>query len=335
VLRRCLALLRRLQRGPAGKAELIGAVLQGVDAEAYGGATGRALDKRFEGDKRKLDVLFGLTLRYSRAEGLYEIAELVEPLLDLPDEDLSTIAFLEETFWPRAPWHSHVQHLLAVLKRYLPMARRDLLERQRLALQVQWGQRDRDCIPAQVEEGLQQAISQRRLIAFDYYSPTHADALARRHTVEPWERYFDATRGHYYLRGYCRCSTAPDGQAQQRDRYIRYRLGRIRNLEVLPTKLPSSPPPAPRFVLVYRLSPEIARRGEATQQPAITILSTDPQPNGSLIVRAETDDVWWAVQALLHYGPSCQVLGGSEALSEMRRTVRGMAQAYGFVSEVE
>ena len=60
VLRRCLAMLRRLQRGPATKRELIETVLTAVDGEAYGGATGRALDKRFEGDKRRLHDWFGL-----------------------------------------------------------------------------------------------------------------------------------------------------------------------------------------------------------------------------------------------------------------------------------
>ena len=38
VLRRCLALLRRLQRGPASRQELIDAVLMDNGREAYGGA---------------------------------------------------------------------------------------------------------------------------------------------------------------------------------------------------------------------------------------------------------------------------------------------------------
>ncbi len=55
--------------------------------------------------------------------------------------------------------------------------------------------------------------------------------------VDPWERYFDITRGHYYLRGYCHYTHGPHGRHDQA-RYLYYRLGRIVSLEVLPEKLP-------------------------------------------------------------------------------------------------
>jgi len=333
VFLRRLTLLRRLQRGPASRNDLVACVLA-EDSDAYGGARGGALDKRFESDKLELRRLFGLVLRYRRADGTYEIGACGWPLLDLPDEDLATLAFLQETFGPRAPHSAEVQRLLGRLHSSLPDARREDWERQRMALQVQWGQRDHDMVPPDVERALSRALVQRRLVVFDYLSPAHADGLPRRHTVEPWERYFDSSRGHYYLRGFCRRIDGPPG-AGQPGHFIRYRLGRIRNLELLPEKLPPTPPPAPRIDLVYRLSPGIARRGDVTQQPGITIRATEPQPGGSLIVRAETDDVWWAVQALLHYGPSCQVLGGTDAMTLMRHTVKEMARIYGFIAEDE
>jgi predicted DNA-binding transcriptional regulator YafY len=330
VIKRCLALLRRLQQGPADKEELIASVLDAVDREAYGGAAGKALDKRFEYDKRKLEDLFGLQVRYRRATGTYEIEDVWEPLLDLPDEALTAIAFLQETFDPSAPMHDQVQNFLGLLVSYLSPERRGDLERGRTALQVEWGQRDDDVIAPGVEAGLSRALIERRLVAFDYHSPAQADGVPRRHTVEPWERYFDSVRGHYYLRGYCRRTVGPYGEHTQ-NRYFYYRLGRIRNLEVLPGKLPPRPPSAPRVELVYRLTPKIARRGEVTRHPEITILRTESQEDESIIVHAETENVWWAVRSLLHYGPNCQVLGGDEALFEMRRTVKEMAGVYGVV----
>jgi len=327
-----LALFRRLLRGPASREELIESVLQQVDSEAYGVASGRALGKRFESDKAKLREVFGLHLRYRRSSAAYEIEACDEALLDLCDEDLSALAFLHETFGPDAPQSERVQRLLQCLRGLLSDERRAMVESQCQALQVQWGQRDQDVIPADVEAALTRAITQRRLVCFDYLSPGHADGLARRHTVEPWERYFDSTRGHHYLRGYCRRISGPPGSVPP-GRYLHYRLGRIRHVELLPEKLPPQPPPTPRYDVVYRLSPSIARRGDVSRQPGIEMLSAEPQPDGSMIVRGRTDDVWWAMQALLHYGASCEVLGGVEAREQMRQFVRDMAKAYGWGRE--
>jgi predicted DNA-binding transcriptional regulator YafY len=334
VARRRWVLLRRLLRGPASREELIQCVLDELDAEAYGGARGRALEKRFEGDKRRLAEVYGLRLRYRRSSAAYEIEACDEALLDLCDDDLFTLAFLHETFGPDAPQSERVQRLLQRLRGLLPDERRAAVESQRLALRVQWGQRDQDVIPADVETALARAITQRRLVCFDYLSPGHADGLARRHTVEPWERYFDSTRGHHYLRGYCRRISGPPGGAPA-GRYLRYRLGRIRHVELLPEKLPPQPPPTPRYDVVYRLSASIARRGDVSRQSGIEMLCSEPQPDGSIIVRGRSDDVWWAMQALLHYGASCEVLGGAEAREQMRQFVREMAQVYGFARDDE
>ncbi len=330
VLKRCLAMVRQLQRGPATKAQLIQSALAGAGQEAYGGSSGRALTKRFEADKKKLRDIFGLEWRYSRSTETYELLDTWEPLLDLPDEALTAIAFLQETFDPSTPLHDQVQSLLGSLVGYLSARRRGDLERRRTALAVEWGQRDDDVIAPAVEAGLSRALVEHRLIAFDYTSPTQADGAPRRHTVEPWERYFDAVRGHYYLRGYCRRTAGPPGEYEQ-NRYMHYRLGRINRLEVLPQKLPPIPPRAPRVELVYRLSPQIARRGEVTRHPGITISRTERQADGGVVVHAETDNVWWAVRTLLHYGANCQVLGGGEALFEMRHTVGEMARVYELV----
>ena len=96
---------------------------------------------------------------------------------------------------------------------------------------------------------------------------------------------------------------------------------------MLPQKLPSSPPPAPSYPVVYQLAPQLARSG-VTRHPEITILEIEQRDDGSALVRGETDSLFWAVRTLLRYGPNCRVLGGAEMLAEMRHTVTAMARQY-------
>ena len=279
VFRRCLRLLLRLQHGPVSKHDLIEAVLTQVDREAYGGdVSPRALNKRFEADKKRLYELFGVELRYRRTDNTYEIKAIWEPLLDLPAEAIEAIAFLQSTFSPAAPQSEQIQNLLSLLQSYLPIERQGSLHQHRSALEVDWGQRDSDTIAPHIEANLNKALLEHRLIRFDYHSPAQADRQPRQHTVEPWQRYFDSVRGHYYLRGFCRQVVGPNG-TWRANRYFAYRLGRIDNLELLSQKLPPIPPPVPQEKFSYRLTAEIARLGDVTQHPGITILSTDPQPD--------------------------------------------------------
>jgi predicted DNA-binding transcriptional regulator YafY len=296
--------------------------------DPYGGATGSALTKRFETDKDNLQNIFGVEWRYRRDIGAYELIDVWEPPFDLPDQALKVMAFLQATFEIGAPMHDEVQDFLSLLTSYLPPERRGDLDDQRTALDVAWGRHDDAEIDPAMERGLDKALLARRLVAFDYYSPSQQDGKPRRHIVEPWQRYFDSVRGHYYLRGYCRQTTSEAYGTIPQRRYIRYRLSRMHNLEVLPDKLGRQPPHVPQEPLVYRLAPMIARRGEVSRHPGIEIIELEPQDDDSVIVHAKTDDIWWAVRTLLHYGPSCEVLGGREALYEMRRTVAQMADVY-------
>jgi len=332
IIQRCLAMLRRLQRGPATKDELIAAVRAAMPPDdPYEGASGKALNKRLDTYKKNLDQIFNVDWTYSQATGQYTLGYIWEPSLDLPDEALGAIAFLQETFEPDAPNYESVQHFLSLIVSCLSPERRGDLDRQRSTLDMTWGPRDNDAIDLRVEQKLYKARTQHRLVAFDYYSPTYEHGASKRHIVEPWERYFDSAWGHHYLHGYCRRILSNDGQSREPRTYIRYRMGRIRNVTVLPDKLPPTRPSVPRRELRYRLAPEIARYGEVTHHPGIDILQTERQADGSIIVHAETESVWWAVRALLHYGATCQVLGGPEALAEMRTIVQGMAEAYGLL----
>lgn len=321
-VQRCLALLLRLERGPATREELLAAVFALVGDEAYDGVQGSALTKRLDHDRRRLRDYFGIAV--ARRGEHYYLAERDMPLLDLPEDALRALVFLRQTFTPSHPMasdvHSLVQHLLNLLS---PERRADF-ERLRLAYNVRWGYRDSDPIAPEVEEGLTKAITFQRLVAFDYLSPRQADATPRHHLAEPYERYFDAGRGHEYLLAYCLRTDGPKGVYEPK-RFFHYRLGRIRNLQVLPNKFVRRS--LPRYPLRYRLDASVARQG-ISKLPDITILHTEPQEDGSVIVEAETSDIWWAVRTLLHYGASCELLGGRRALAEMRRVVKDMALLY-------
>jgi len=328
IFQRCSALLRRLQRGPVTKVDWIASLQHAPEGDLYEGATGRALQKRFEADKARLKDIFGVTWVYHQASGEYELQDIGAPVIDLPDEALKAMAFLQSTFEPGAPMADAVQNLLSLLVNCLPPERGGVVSRQRAAFSIEWGQRDDDVIDLGVEAKLQRALQKRRLVALDYYSPSQADGQPRRHTVEPWGLAFSSVWGHYYLRGYCRhTESAAYGRVMQR-KYMYYRLGRIRNVEVLPEKLSPIPPTVHPKPLAYRLAATIARQGDVTRHPGITIVRKEAQEDGSLIVHAEVDNVWWAVRSLLHYGANCEVLGGREVLWEMRKTVRAMAVMY-------
>ena len=325
VMRRCLAIIHRLQRGPATAQELLQAVLAQEGPEAYG--EGQARRIRLGKDLARIRDELQVEIRFDRELGAYVLRDSWLPLLDLPDEDLATIAWLEQTFGHDSPQHDEVHALLGRLRLYLAPERRARIEQHHASLIVDLGRRDEDQIAPGVWEGLTRALAERRRVEFSYRSPQREDATPRRHTVDPWERYFDTGRGHYYLRGWCYYTTGPDGRCE-RGHYIDYRLGRISDLQLLPNKLPPSPPPAPRYPVEYELAPQVARLG-ITRQPRIEIRQIERRPDGSALVRGMTDNLFWAAQALLHYGPTCRILGGPELLARMRAMVKKMAEMYG------
>lgn len=325
VIRRCLAIIRRLQQGPANWRALVEAVLA-EDEEAYGYTAGQALYKRLRNDLDRLRNNLYIDIRADRRSGEYTIHTLDTPLLNLPNEDLMTIAWLEQTFNPNSPKYREVRAFLQRLQLYLPAARRAQIEQQRTLLMMDLGQRDEDRIDPQVEMGLVQALTRRQRVEFDYYSPQHEDEQPRRHVVDIFEpAYFDTERGHYYVYGWCHYAVTPTGQDTVED-YITYRLGRIHNLKLLPNKLPASPPIPRQYPVKYWLAPEVARYG-VTQRRWITIEQVETQADG-VIIAGVTPHPFFAVQELMHYRHNCQVLGGAEMLNRMRNTVQEMARLY-------
>ncbi len=328
VTRRCLAIIRRAQRGPATRDELIQAMLEEERASGCRECLNeRALRLRLEKDLGRIRNELLVDLYFDRQVGGYVIRDAWLPLLDLPDEDLATIAWLEQTFGHDSPKHDEVQALLGQLRLYLDPKRVAVIERARTALRMDLRQRDEDKIRPAVWDGLTRAFVERRQVELLYLSPEYENGQPRRHVVEPYEPYyFDTTRGHYYLRAYCRHVEGPDGDAYPHA-YLTYRLGRILKLTVLPQKLPPVPPSARRYPVEYELAANIARLG-ITRHPEIQVQEVEQREDGSVVVRGETDNIFWAVRTLLHYGPNCRVLGGPEMLREMRAIVQEMAKLY-------
>ncbi len=326
VIRRCLAIIRGVQRGPASRDELIEAVLAQEGPEAYGKTEGKVLHRRLENDLQRIRKSLMVDVYFDRQVSGYVIRDAWMPLLDLPDQDLSTIAWLEQTFDHDSPQHDEVHALLGRLRFYLDTERRAVVERCRTTLVVDLGQRDKDEISSAVWDALARALAERRRIEFVYRSPQQQDGVPRRHVADPYERYFDTARGHYYLKGWCHYTDGPFGRHDQR-KYFYYRLGRIADLQLLPNKLPPFPPSAPRYAVEYELTAKIARLG-ITHHRGIEIEEIEQRDDESVRVRGETDNLFWAVQTLLHYGSNCRVLGGREMLWEMRKIVRKMAEIY-------
>ena len=186
-----------------------------------------------------------------------------------------------------------------------------------------------------VEEKIERAIAQHRLLRFAYLSPKHTDATPRIHTVQPWHRTFDTAARHFYLEAYMQEARTPEGVVRA-GYWVRYRLGRILpdGMVILPEKFAPIPPKRPRHALEYLLSPQIARLGEISRH-FDDLQVHETQADGWVRVTATTTDLFTALRQLLRYGPNCRVLGGPDARRQMEEIVRALARLYGVGGEEE
>ena len=325
VIRRCLAILRRLQRGPASREALISAVLLAEGDEAYGGAKGKVLNKRFDNDLRRIRKHLGVEIAFDRKRGVYDIKDTWTPLLDLPDQDLSTLAWLEETFDEESPHHDEVQALVDRLRLFLSVDRRTEMLRQRHLLRLRLTRRDEEPIPEAIWQALARALEWKLRVSLTYRSPQQADEQPRVHIVDIFEPPFFED-GHFYVRGYCRYTVGPKGRYEMR-RYVDYRMDRIEEIEVLPERIPPESPSPPRYEVIYRLSPAVARRG-VSRSRWILIEEVKRQEDGSAVVYGSTGDIFRARQFLMRYREHCIVLGGPELRQAMQESVEKMAKIY-------
>nr|PID85231.1 MAG: hypothetical protein CSB13_09050 [Chloroflexota bacterium] len=325
VARRCLAVINRLQQGAATKKELITAVYQSDIAPA----SEKALTKRFEADKRRLQNNLYIPIHYDKNVKGYVFGERERPLLNLPDTHIETLAFLSDTFQENSPHAPDIHQLIDQLIDWLPPERQKLFKR--LSGQLPTADlrlRDSEEIFPDVWDAVLEAWQAKQEITFDYRSSQHQDSRLRQHHVQPWDFYF-TDRGHWHLRGYCLFNDGPNGPWHP-NRYSNYRLSRIErgSVEILPRKLPGVRPNGRSHAVILELAPVIARFGVSMQKELDskpTILKLD---NDWVRVEGRTHDVFNLSRNLLYYGKNCRVLGGQEILREMRKLTAELSEIY-------
>lgn len=231
---RTLSLLRRLQRGSANKETLAASVQTDCDSDAYLDLRTKASQKQFENDMTRIREL-GADYEHDRKSGEYKLLTFGEfSPLSFSDDELETLAFLSETFVPGAPKSEQVQgfiqHLLDTLTQ---QQQREVYGRQR-RLTLDLRRRESSKIDDRVQQTIDKAVGERRLMRFQYQSPGQTDGVPRTHTVQPWNYLFDTTHGQYYLDAYRLQVEGPYG-LWKKGQWQRYRPERImvENLTVL------------------------------------------------------------------------------------------------------
>lgn len=325
VARRCLAIVNRLQQGVATKQELITAVYRPSDPDQ----NWETLSKRFENDKERLRHRLHVPIQYDKQLKGYVIEEEKRPLLNLPDADIQTLAYLADTFQSNTPANAEVHQLIDRLVSWLPPERQKLIQKvtgQQPTADLRL--RDSEDIPLDVWNAVLEGWQARQEIQFDYLSSHHEDGILRQHHIQPWDFEF-TERGHWRLRGYCLFNDGPNGAWRPHD-YINYRISRIvtGSVEILPRKLPAVRPSGKPRKVIFELAPAITRFGISQRKELIGEPTITPLDGGWVRVEGKTHDVFDLARNLLYYGKNCHVLGGTELLNEIRTLVAGFIEIY-------
>lgn len=242
-------------------------------------------------------------------------------LLDLPDDDLETLAFLLANFSESTlPNAGRVDALLDRIIALLPDDRRATLHMPARDIRLDYPQPSAAVAERTIKQ-LRRALG-RQEVSFTYRSTYVQGDTVVQHRVAPYDLLF--RDGHTYLDAFCYdCGVAEIGP-----RYRLYRTDRIieGSLRLLPNQLPPGTPPRRWYPLRYILSPAVARQKDIAVwfQKTTVVFRED----GSAYITAEAHDLWQARQVLLRYREHCQVLGPPELVEMMRESVRLMWQMY-------
>lgn len=321
--RRRLILVRRLLVGPATSSELIEAVTLELRDQGYPGDAISAL-------KHDLDSLkseYNCQIRFQRRANKYYLSDLGElALLDMPDECMEALAFLDASFPPGTlvPEHANVRALLDRILMLLPPYRQREHRAHRGTITLQMSPGVPGAVNPKVFGVVKRAIERRQELAFDYRSNSPDMALVQ-HRVAPYAIFF-SPEGHAYLDATPMEVTPPDTTPIKHAVY--YRLDRMveGSPRILSTMLPPERVRPHVYKLRYTLAPEVARRRDvATFFPETTI---NYQDDGSAIVTANVTNLWQARQILLRYGDACVVEEPEELVDMFHNTAEGLAEAY-------
>jgi predicted DNA-binding transcriptional regulator YafY len=316
IFRRRLVLVRCLLRGPATPETL----LQAARTELGDDVWGEAQESALRHDLQALRHQFGCVIQY-RADTGYQLLSTGDlHLIDITDDHLQTIHSLE-ALATAMPTHlsEGLNRLLEHLVDLLPPERRTLLAEpvnMRFEAPKSVTVTDQSLI-----RWVRQAL-RRQQLQFRYRSTFNFDPLGIEHRVAPYE--IMVRDGHLYLDADCLWADSPEWRAGP----LNYRLDRIipETLRVLPDVVPRTRVQIPSYALRYELSPAVACRGDV----AIYFegSSIENRPDGSAIVSATIDNLWWAQLVLMRYGANCRVLSPPELIAMMRDTVHNMVALY-------
>ncbi len=314
VLQRCLAILQRLRKGVADKGELIQAV-EKISPNSYP-ASPTARREAFKRDLHKLREYLKVQIKYK--QGKYELVS-AGPFfsLTLSPESLKAMMTLALTF-DESSDRANIREFLQEISDFLVEEQRISLKKPTSIIKYNILQRiDPNHIPERVWKAVNKAIEKQRELEFNYLSPRYQDG-PRRFRIAPLR--IDYQGGHFYLFGYVLSSK------MVMDEYRRFRLGYIQDdeyLKVLPTMIKRSFRQPPRYEVHYRLLPPLSR-GNISQHFAE--MQITPLEDGSVEIRAVTDDLFNAERILLSYGQYCIVLGGQELQRRIHQAIEGMYQ---------
>jgi len=326
---RTMSLLQRLMQGPASADELISFVCSKIGESAYP-KTKSARDAAFKHDRDRLKKKLGVEFQYDPVKNIYI---LTNPgpfgILDLSEDSLRGLALLARDFGNGFGERAYIRSLLDELLIRLSPETKRLMDTQPESLILGVKQFvDKGEIPPKVWEAVKRSVEKRRKVSFNYLSPRYENRQSVYFEVAPFHLKYQ--EGHWYLRGWV-LKRKPQEFDFPESEYIRFRVTYIQNdekLKVLPTVIPQQYRTPPRYLVRYKLSPEIGR-GEISHH--FLDMEITRNADGSAEVKGYTEDVWEAGRLLLSYGEGCVVLGGEELSREVRRRVEGMAKNYFFL----
>lgn len=310
VFARALAMLGRLVKGEATRAELIRHVRATVE-EAYE----RSPFDSFARDVRLLRDL-GFCIRFCRARGTYRLERLDHPVLQLhlSRPALEALALLKATF-RGLPHQERVEALIGDLSARLPEEVRRKLDREPLP-RLAVAPADHWWFSKNSLVTVEKAIDRHQVLEFLYRSPKQPEtAEPKRHRVEPYN--LEYRDGHLYFEGY----NLKTGKVYP------YRVDRIvpGSARILPDVFTPREGIVRTVAISYRLSPEIARFGASVR---FRNQREERQDDGSVIVTGEAGSLFEAMTKLLRYGRHCQVLEPRELVDMMRKEAEAMVGVY-------
>lgn len=317
--RRRIIIFRTLFSQPSTAEELINAVNSELAQDGYPTAAAMALKHDLDALKREFSC--GISFdRKLKTYTLYNVGDFA--ILDLSRESLEALAFLETNF-PEDNMLSafiNVQNLLRQIRMLLPqMASANIPSIFKLHHPI----RQHKAFDNPTLRTVKRAIENGQQLRFLYLS-NFEEKEPRRHTVAPYGLFM--RDGHMYLDAVV-MSVDPTGHALPLST-VQYRLERIvkKSAQLLPIMNPPERPPQPKYRLVYRLDPVVARRRDlATFFNDSTI---DYQDDGSAIITADVDNLWTTRQVLMRYGGACEVISPPELVAMFRDTITQMATKY-------